>query len=283
VLARHPLAAYFALAFLGTWLFFAPIVLSRRGAGLLPFDLPDAAGLILFFLATYTGPLLAGFLVTGAAEGRPGVRRLARRIVQWRVGLGWYLLVLAGYPVVFLLGLRALAGVDGAGSLVAQWPLLATSYLPNILLGLLLPSLGEETGWRGFALPRLQWRYGPLWGSLILGALHGVWHLPAYFVPGAILPSAFDPTVFVANTLAIVASTIVWTWLFNHAGGSVLFAMLIHATSNATSALIPQLIPDIGGGNPWFVFQLMSIVALVLVVLTRGRLGYKVEREQLTN
>ncbi|MCW5852951.1 MAG: CPBP family intramembrane metalloprotease [Anaerolineae bacterium] len=273
-LARRPLLAYFSLAFLGTWTFFSPILLSRKGLGVWNVDLPDALGLLLFFLATYTGPLAAAFIVTAAVEGRAGVRRLLGRIVQWRVHPALYLLVLLGYPLVFAVGGIPWFGATPLTALLTGWPLYFTAFLPNVAMGLFLPALGEETGWRGFALPRLQAAYGPIVGSLVLGALHALWHLPVYFVPGAILPGAFSLEAFIANSAAIMMSTLIWTWLFNRAGGSVLFAMLIHATSNATSDLMGRLLttpPD----DPWLGAKILAVVAVLLIVTTRGRLGYR--------
>src|SRR5678815_2001893 len=91
---RHPLLAYFVLAFVGTWVCFSPITLSQRGLGILPVELSDAVVFILYFLATYTGPFLAAFLVTRIVDGGAGVRALLRRLVQWRIGVQWYLILL---------------------------------------------------------------------------------------------------------------------------------------------------------------------------------------------
>ena len=128
-------------------------------------------------------------------------------------------------------------------------------------------------------MPRLQRLYGPLAASLILGSLHALWHLPAYAVPGAITASGFDLTVFIANSLAIIASTFVWTWLFNNARASILFAMFIHATSNAASSLVSKFVtgPE---GSPFFAFALLAVVALLVIVFTRGRLSYNPEQMQ---
>jgi membrane protease YdiL (CAAX protease family) len=271
---RHPLVAYFALAFAGTWALFFPVALSRRGLGVLPVAFPPAAVFVLYFLATYAGPFLSAFVVTAATDGKPGVRQLLRRMRQWRVGVRWYLVILAGYPLVFLVGLTPLLGTQPLAGLVQRWPLLLSVYLPNILIGLILPALGEETGWRGFALPRLEAQYGALGGSLILGSLHALWHLPAYLAPGFILSGPFDMTVFVANSLAILAATLIWTWVVNNAQASILIAMLVHATSNATSALIPKLLPALPD-DPWGAFKILGGLALLIVVLTRGRLAYR--------
>ena len=161
---RHPLPAYFGLAFAGAWLFITPILLSQMGLGLV--TIPDPVLSVLFLLATFMGPTPAAFMVTGITEGRAGVRQLLRRMGQWRVGLKWYLLVFIGYPAVFLLGLTVVMGGEPLSALIGNWPLVFTYYLPVILVGLLYPAIGEEPGWRGFALPRLQVLYGPLVGSL---------------------------------------------------------------------------------------------------------------------
>src|SRR6266536_1554909 len=97
LIRRHPLPAFFVLAYLGAWLFIAPILLSQMALKVL--EIPDALLLGLFIGATYAGPLPAALIVTGLTDGRAGVKSLVRRIVQWRVGLRWYLIVLLGYPV----------------------------------------------------------------------------------------------------------------------------------------------------------------------------------------
>jgi membrane protease YdiL (CAAX protease family) len=274
---RHPLIAYFVLAYALTWVTTLPLVLSQRGLGVV--NLPEGLLLILLLLATYIGPLPSAFLVTSVVEGKPGVQQLLRRMLQWRVGIGWYLLVLIGYPLLFLLGASAYMGAGPLIALVQNWPILLTYYLPAAAIGIVFPSLGEEPGWRGFALPRLQKAYGPLLGSLILGVLHGLWHFPAYFLPGYILPGPFDPVAFAANTCAIIVMTVVWTWLFNRTDGSVLFIMLVHGASNATSGLFTQLLGNDGPSDPWFIFKVVSIVAVLLILLTRGKLGYRTPLE----
>ena len=271
---RHPLAAYFILAYALTWVLVIPIMLSQRGLGI--FNLPDGLLFAMLLLSTFSGPLPAALIMTSVIDGRVGRQQLLRRMFQWRVGFGWYLLVLVGYPLIFLAGLTAYSGVAPWVALAQNWSLLFTYYLPVAAVGIIFPSLGEEPGWRGFALPRLQQQYGPLVGTLILGVLHGLWHLPVYFVPGSILDGPFNLTAFVANTGLLVAMTFIWTWLFNRAKQSIFFIMFVHGVSNATSGLIPQLVVDTTG-DPWFGFKAGAAAALLVILFKRGRLGYQPE------
>ncbi len=119
----------------------------------------------------------------------------------------------------------------------------------------------------------MQSQYGPLVGSLILGSLHALWHLPVYFIPGLILNGPFSLSAFVVNSVLMIGLTLVWTWLFNHAGGSILFAMFFHGVSNAAGGLVSQL--DVSLTDPWFSLKLGIALALLIIVATRGRLGYR--------
>ena len=165
--SAFPLVAYFVLAYALSWLILVP-----AGLGLLP----DSAG-ILAWLAPF-GPAVAAFVVTALTGGRPAVGQLLRRMVQWRAGIHWYLLILFGVPFVELLGAFALLGSVPLDDLAQNWPLIFTSYLPQALVAVMVIGLAEETGWRGFALPRLQERRGPLVGTAVLAVLWAGCHLP---------------------------------------------------------------------------------------------------------
>lgn len=288
-IARHPLIAYFALAFAGTWSLLALLALGRgeHGLGVLPIAIPSGPDFLLAQLSAYTGPLLAAVLVTAAAEGRAGLRQLRGRIVRPRAGIGWYLLALLA-PLAIWLGSYSVAlGGQPLADLARQPSLLLSTFLPFVLLGLLMPSLGEETGWRGFALPRLQARFGPMRGTLLLGALHALWHLPMFFTPN-LGPFAAGP--FITFSLTAVVVTVLYTWVTNRAGGSALPAILLHASGNAASGLLNRLVPEdlpfegwarVFVEDGWLAALGFAMVALVLIAMTQGRLGYRAEGESL--
>jgi len=269
----HPLVAYFVLAFTGTWLLYLPVVLGKNtnGLGLLPFTLPCPLFAALVLTSSFAGPTLAAFLVTAVTEGKPGVRHLLRRYVQWRVGIRWYLFVFFGYLVLFLVATSIFLGAAPFSALIQNWPLLFTVYLPAILVFPGIITWGEEPGWRGFALPRLQQRYGPLLGSLILGFLHGVWHLPAYFT---IQLGPFSLLSYATNVLNIMMVTLLWTWVFNNTKGSILLAVLNHAAFNASQALLAVLVPVLPLGG-WIEIAALGVVVVLIIIFTKGRLSYK--------
>src|SRR5690349_8076050 len=176
---NRPLISYFFLAYAGMWIVIAPLVMHSFGW----IELSDGASFLLFFLSSLSGPALAAFWVTGILEGRTGVLDLLRRTFQARTGLLWYVVALFTFLSIWLVTYSVLYNGAPLANLLANPSLLLSAFLPNVLFGLLIPSIGEEPGWRGFALPRLQQGYGPIAGTIILGALHGIWHLPALFTP----------------------------------------------------------------------------------------------------
>src|SRR5579864_42302 len=220
LISGHPLLAYFVIAFAGTWAFLLPFALSRNvnGLGILPFTIPDIALIIAFVLATLAGPALASLVVTAVTSGKAGVGLLLRRCVRWRVGIGWYLIAIFGFFLLYLVGYSVFLGMNLPLVLLLQWPLLFTVFFPWAVLIILTGAFAEELGWRGFALPRLQQRYGPVLGTIILGTLHGLWHLPTGFVIGGPL-YPFALTTFVTFVLTGIAGTFIYTWIYNHAKG----------------------------------------------------------------
>ena len=215
--------------------------------------------------------------MTGATEGGVGVRRLVHRIVLWRVGLRWYLLVLLGIPLIMLLPTIVLPGALSSFEATAL-PSVLTYYLPFFFLLIVLGGpLFEEIGWRGFALPRLQRLVGPLVGSLLLGLLWALWHLPLFLVGSWDTPhgSVLDVVLFVILAIAI---TIVFTWVFNNTKGSLLVVILAHGSINMAAVSLYDLFPTpvVTGSAMNFVIG-FGVMALVVVALTRGRLGYQQE------
>ena len=123
LIRRYPLISYFVIAYAGTWLVWALFVLSREGSGLLPFHSPSSF-LVLIGIGTFSGPTVSAFVVTAITEGMEGIVRLLRRIVQWRVGLAWYLFTFVGLPAIETLGTIAIPGALASATPIDVLPVL---------------------------------------------------------------------------------------------------------------------------------------------------------------
>lgn len=225
---RH-LVAFFALTYAITWGIAALLVASPEWliSSFGEIDLARPFWRALFHLAVYA-PALGAFAVIAAVTGRVGVLAYVRRLLRWRVGLTWVAVVLVGYPVITLLATavtNAVAGQDLPLFPVGSWLTVVPLFLVSLVID---PGPVEELGWRGFALPLLQRRFGALSASLILGAIWAIWHLPA-FALSAMPQSAFDLPIFL---LANVAFALAMTCIYNSTGGNVLLMFLLHGIAN---------------------------------------------------
>ncbi len=231
---RNPLVAFFALAFAFSWSI-VPI------GGFLPI-----------------GPLIAALVVLAIIEGRLGLADLGRRMLRWRVGKRWYafaiLVPLAMVSVVigisFALGtpVSVLDGLD-------PWYLLIALFLFRLINPMDGP-MGEEPGWRGFALPRLQAKHSPLVATLILGVIVAAWHLPLVFLPGEELSPIF--------LLGTVGVTFMYTWIYNHTQGSVLMTITAHA---AQGVIAFAALGFIGSEETRAVIIYTAVLVLVAIAL----------------
>ena len=177
VAKRHPLVAFFALTFALSWAFEIPLVVLGDG-------IAGSRGKVLNLLAANV-PSVLGIALTAMVLGRGALRKLLGRLLIWRVDPRWYLVVLG--PAVLSGGVVALNALLGGPALSVDVPLLgAVIFLAfSVFPG---SALGEEIGWRGYALPRLQAGRSALGASLILGVIWGFYHLPLYFTGQAARP-----------------------------------------------------------------------------------------------
>ena len=164
IMKQRPLLSYFVLAYALSWVIWIPLAVVLNS----PAETPEALSLLLF--VGIWGPTVAGFIMTRVVDGKEGVSRLWARYRNWRVGFQWYLVMFFSMPVLLAGGLviYVLQGNLTGQFVPGAWPLALLTVIPAVLFG----PLGEEGGWRGFALPRLQDKYSAFWSSLILGVIH---------------------------------------------------------------------------------------------------------------
>jgi membrane protease YdiL (CAAX protease family) len=217
LMKRHPLVTFFLLVFILTWVVWVP-----RASG---------APLGVLGQAWTWIPAIAALLAAALTGGRGALRELGSRLVRWRVGWQWYVVVILG-PALFSLAVAGVYTLFGGSWAEAAPPAILAG--PLLLLPLFLAiltltdGLGEELAWRGFALPRLLTRYNALVASVVLGVIWALWHLPLLWTEGN---GMFHLPVWLL-LLDLTAKAILFTWVFLHTRGSVLIAMLFHGATN---------------------------------------------------
>lgn len=240
--ARHPVVAFFVLAYAISWIAWTPWTLGYQAG----------AGAVLFIVGGF-GPLASAAIVTRLTGG--SVRASMRAIRNWRAPGRYYAYAL-GLPPMLLLIVNVALALMGREVDLALLPGRLAAYVATLAFVAILGGGLEEPGWRGFALPRLERRLSPLWATLLLGFVWGVWHIPAYGTP-------------IAFVVPLVLAFL-YTWLYNKSG-SVLLCVLLHAS---ITAAIDQLVlaPD-STTVDLTIFGTFVAAALALIMATRGGLG----------
>ena len=225
---RHPIATFFVLTYVLSWAYWIPLAIG--GARISP-------GSHTTHFPGLFGPAVAAFVVTFAADGKPGVVRLARRLVLLSRPLSRFWLY-ALSPLIFLLlalvvAMTAQMAVPPANDF-ALYSGLPPAGLPVVVVLVLLSVFCEETGWRGYALVPLQQRFGPLVGTFVLAALWAAWHVPTFFIVETYREMTLAMIVG-GFGLGICAGALVLSRIAQRTDGSILAAALWHGAYNLTS------------------------------------------------
>jgi membrane protease YdiL (CAAX protease family) len=250
---------YFALAYAFTWLIWAPLWLPAFGVNALPV-LPYH-----HFLGAY-GPFIAAIIATGREEGMTGIGCMMRSLVDVRGRVPWIAIGLLGPFLLFAIA-AATSVLFNQGDL--PWSgLFVSSEFPQfawwefLLFNVFTFGIGEEVGWRGFALPRLQRRHSAFVATLILTAGWAIWHWPAFlYRPGYVGMSAGG---IIGWFVSLLAGAFLLTWLFNSSRGSLLAVVLFHAAIDVvfTSDLSSDFVVNVTGA--------LIMVAAVVVISVAG-------------
>jgi len=191
---------------------------------------------------------MAGFALVAWYGGGTGLRAFLSRLGLWRISPVWAAFLLIGIPLIFVLG----SLIKGGPVLAPMPPEGAGTMVVTLFIMLCLGPI-EEFGWRGVAQPILQRHMAPVWAGALIGAIWGLWHLPAFYLAGVVFAEWSFLPFFIGNvTLAVLV-----TLLFNASRGSLLWPMLFHWQ------LINPFWPD---AQPWDTWVLVGVVLVVLLV-----------------
>lgn len=249
------LICFFLLAFSLTWTKDAlEFIFNVK----MPTSITDPAILFVLFIGIpgAFGPTVAAFVMTAITEGKAGLKALWQRFWNRNAGIKWLLVALLFYDTIRLSANLLARTLDKQAYPILELPDPLWSYIPALVTPFIINGMGEEFGWRGYALPRLQARWNALTSSLILGVIWACWHILFFFIPGASLYGRN----FLEWAPWIVLSSVIYTWLFNNTKGSVLIAALFHATANYSMFILPT------HASVWY---FTAIILFVIIVILR--------------
>ena len=211
-------------------------------------------------LVTSCSPTLAALLVAGLYPGAGGLRSISRQVRTRGVRPIWYVIAVVG-PLLLLLAAKAISAAR-VGTLRAQWMVLplfsGPGGLPFVIFGSML---AEEPGWRGFAQPRLQARYGALAASVFVGLLWSTWHLWYVILPGGLAHVSGADAV--ATYVRLTSTAVIYAWMYNSTNGSLLIAMVAHLGHNLAASVVPT---PVDSGQQHLMIALLYFVAATIVV-----------------
>ena len=259
-LKQHSLVIGLVLMFLYTW------TLDLSNSGVLPFEIPFP-----IYITLGWGFIFVSLLMTWLALGKDEMTKLFKRYFLWRVGWKWWMVALFLSPALRFAALLLTALLTGVPADFSHPMIRDVVPLDAPLLMLVVPWIifeiltnGEEMGWRGYVLPRLQAKYNALAASLIVGVIWTAWHLPKFFGTGM----NNDQSLF-WYTLFTLAAAVLYTWLYNNTRGSLLMVVLLHATQNTAGMFLPVEFA-VPGGIERNILILLYVIAAIVVTVTAG-------------
>ena len=262
---KYPIVSFFILALiLGTSIIFLVF------QGIIPAELA---------LSSVLSVPISGIIITAILDGIAGVKKLLKRVLVWRVGIGYWIFAALFVVPVILIGSLFNPIFNGESVTISHLKL-ELSILPVFIIFFIVAGLGQELGWTGFLLPRLQTRFSALFSSLIRATLVVIWHIPLLIFtriePYAIREFPYGEWIlqkgflitFLAMTILSFPWSILFTWLFNNSKGSLLLVAIFHGSEIWLAYLIsgmginPKNLDNLWG---YGIVMLLSVITIIIV------------------
>ena len=245
-----------------SWACWLPIVQTLETS---PFE-SSGSVLLLFFLGAY-GPTLTGILMSYFYYGREGLKALFKGALLIKVGFRWFLITLFTGPLIYAVAIGIYTAFGGAVGTVnyGLLPWIPVVFIVPIVFG----PLAEELGWRGFALPLLDHKNKPVLASITIGFFWALWHTPLFWAKTGTAISGFPVNIQLIGLffLGVIASSFIYTWLFNNTRGSIFIAIMLHLSMNASGTITGMLFPDMDVEQRFLLYQYYVVIVCMLVLV----------------
>jgi membrane protease YdiL (CAAX protease family) len=256
---------FFVITFLWSWLCFGIIIVCNR------LGIISSQWSIIGFSMTVIGafgPAVGAFVSLYSMEGKGSIKRYLKSFLSLNFGLRTWL------AIFLILGITSfIAWIIPELFGAERLPPFSTNILflfPALLFLIFFGGGQEELGWRGYIMPYLEKRFGLLVGSIILGIVWAVWHLPMWLVPD----SGQINYPFLGFLIQTIAYSFIYSWIIEASGKRLLSGLIVHGTGNAFSSILPKIIPGNGWAQPryWIYCSLLLIIGIIIVVIRKNKI-----------
>ncbi len=258
---EQQLISFLIIVFGISWSIWIPVVFFLAKGGWHP----------LLYVGGYA-PFLAGVIVTRVSGGSSGLWRWLKKIFRFRISIIWYLLGWFVMPIAIGLVQHGLYVLFGGRPDFSEIPPL-WAYPIWVPVAALIAGGNEEPGWRGFALPKILEFTNPFAGSLLLGLIWAVWHVPVFFLPSW----GTSESPFYMFLFSVLGLSVIMTWLYYKSRMSIFPVMLFHQATNIIGSYFPTPTAIFPGWDDWQILRggIYWLIAVVLLIATRGHLGFQ--------
>lgn len=264
LILRSPITAFLIMAYCVFWITLLPAFF---------FDLARP----LSAIGSVLGLALPALLVSSVTGGVVEVRKLLQRCLRWPTQVIWYIVTLFALPAATILMAVPFHDYPVLAALTANWPLLFSTFLPQVLLAFLTIQLWEEAAWIGFVQDRWQSQHHPLKATALVALAFAWIHLPTYFLGSAFTIDRILSVLIMMMPVTVFALffRLLLAWVYNLSGKSVPLVALVHAVFNTVSSehFARHFVPN--SAAQWLPLAVVTIMATIILLGTRGRLGYK--------
>lgn len=274
--SSHNVRAFFLLTFIYSWVIWLPLVLSEMGI-LKTSDKIAVIEIMVFYLGAF-GPLFAAVTIIAYKDGWPKVKRYLCQALDFRIKARYFLMAIV-IPLIVTAGTHYIVNLTGIDKLPHTFfpenlPVpMAVMAIPYFIAMLLIGGGQEEFGWRGYAQEPLQNRFGVLGGSILLGVVWGLWHLPMWF-----MGDQHAYYSFFAFWLQIISLSVIIGWIYNASGKKLSMAWIVHGISNTVVPFFPVMhmdkVPQPGYWI-WVGFYSLAAIIMTLWFSTRNKYGWE--------